>query len=66
MLFGVGAVQFFIKHTISVKNSPQEDPYSYIHWKKSHPHEIRYGISATLCTDVIEDLLFHAGSAYRL
>lgn len=51
----VGEVQYFFKHTVTFElNGSKESMEHVLYWKKLHPKEDWYGISATVCTDLYQ------------
>ena len=52
----VGVVQYFIKHTISLKDVANdiEHVFAYVKWKKKHEEVDYYGISASVCVNDCE------------
>ncbi len=58
----VGEVQYFIKHSIKFKacigsnlHETEHHLFAYVEWKKIHQHYNWCGVSATICSDIIED-----------
>lgn len=54
----VGEVQYFLKHTVTLERNgcteSIEHIFAYVYWKKLHPEENWFGVSATVCTDLNE------------
>lgn len=54
----VGEVQYFLKHAVTLEGSGstelKEHIFAYVFWKKLHPQEDWFGVSATVSTDLYE------------
>ena len=57
----VGIVQHYIRHNVIlhtdqelVKGPQLEHVFAYVAWKKKHPEEDWFGVSATVCHDIFE------------
>ena len=58
----VGVVQYFLKHTVTVRTEsrsgfqPHEHVFAYVYWKKFHPESNWFGISAVVCLNMFEPI----------